>query len=132
MGRHWSEDKVRRTVEVFAFDQGMRDFRVKTEGVGPDAVALWKGRTVSFEFKAAASWVSAGPSRGGSRPGRFRIDPNQHEGFGTPFLFYVLISWDRDNGDDGVITQVRILRSDLLPQRKTVISLPAFSTAETD
>lgn len=126
--RHFTEDAVARMVACFATDQGMCRFRMTTEGVGPDATAMRAGESVAFEFKACATWVADVSKPQGRRPGRFRVDPNQHAGlYGTARLFYVFINYD---ADDRTVTQVRIMRSDLLPQRDTVISLSAFSQGE--
>ena len=130
MGRHATEQLVARTVEVFARDLGMGLFTM-TDGRGPDAVAVWRGKRVEFEIKAARARVTDRSKSGGTRPGRFRIDPSQHESYGTPYLFYVLVSYE--DGDEGCeITQVRIIRSDYLPRRRAVISLSAGAVDAVD
>ena len=125
MGRHFTERTVARALAVFARDSGFRDFQVNEAGKGPDATAMWRGEPVEFEVKACAARVVDVSKPNGTRPGRFRIDPAQHgDLYGTDRLWYVLVTYDGDEAEHAVV-QLRIVRSDQLPQRGTVISLSA-------
>lgn len=123
MGRHFIENKLERTLSVFCQDNGMREFTMGTMGKGPDATALLEGREVVFEIKAAANRVKDVSKSNGTRPGRFRIDPAQYQGYGTRWVWYVLVVYVPTGPKDGEIVNLNIIRSDQLPQRDTIISL---------
>lgn len=134
MGRHWTEDRVEHAVAAFSLAHGMRGFEANRAGgptlvnhVGADAVASGRdGQLVYFDVKAAAARVQDVSKPNGTRPGRFRIDPQQYpQLYGTRRLWFVLCTYDFDDPVTGQVVWLQIVRSDQLPQRATVISLSA-------
>jgi hypothetical protein len=125
--RHWTEKVIGKTVAAFASDLGMRDFQLNANGIGPDAFAYKGKQLIWFEFKGCKVRVADASQASGDRPGRFRIDPNQHPGrYGTPNLWYVLVVYEGNSKRGRDIVKVSFVRSDKLPQRDTVISLQAM------
>lgn len=123
---HFTELQVRDIIRAFADGMGMEglSFNNGDEDLrgGADAWAWKDGQRIDFEVKACADRVKASDRGKRARPGRFRIDPDQYENYGTETLWYVFVvykptGWAGRTPIHGEILKTKLVRSDKLPER---------------
>ena len=135
MNYHFTELLARDLIRAFVEGLDMVGLQFNDGDLdGADAWA-WKGsERIEFEIKACMERVKDKSKPCGTRPGRFRVDPDQYDTYGTEFLYYLFVvyrptrwGFDMETGArraiGGEIVKSKFVRSDNLPQKDTIFGL---------